>query len=59
MSIEIKEFDVKNVTDLEYEAFTKCRNLIRAERLPDDPPIPLEESIQGLKNIPDFLFGFI
>jgi GNAT superfamily N-acetyltransferase len=55
MSVEIMEFDVKNATDQEYEAFTNCRNLIRAERLPDDPPIPLEESIQGLKNIPDFV----
>jgi len=55
MSIEIKKFDFKNASDDEYAALHKYRNLIRAERLPDDPPIPIEESIQGLKNIPDFV----
>jgi GNAT superfamily N-acetyltransferase len=55
MLIEIKEFDYRNATDVEYEVFNKCRNQIRAERLPDDPPIPLEESIQGLKHFPDFI----
>lgn len=55
MSIEIIEFDPKNATEAEYTAFTMCRNLIRAERLPDDPPIPLEESVQGLKNIPEYI----
>jgi len=55
MSIEISEFDIKNATDQAYEAFNQCSNQIKAERLPDDPPTPLEESIQGLKNIPDYL----
>lgn len=55
MSVEIKEFDFRNATEDEYTAFNKCRNQIRLEQLPDDPPIPLEESIQGLKNLPDYI----
>ena len=27
-------------------------NRMRLERLPDDPPIPLEETIQNLQNLP-------
>jgi hypothetical protein len=30
-------------------------NRIRAEVLPDDPPIPLEEAISGGRNIPAFV----
>ena len=55
MAIEIKKFDYQNAAMNEYIAFTNCRNQIRAEQLPDDPPIPLEESIQGFKNFPDFI----
>ena len=55
MTIEILKFNIKNATDEEYEAFNKCRNQIRAEQLPDDPPITLEESIQGFKNFPDYI----
>jgi GNAT superfamily N-acetyltransferase len=55
MSIQIKEFDYRNATNDAYEAFNKCRNLIRAEQLPDDPPIPLKETIQGYQNFPDYV----
>jgi GNAT superfamily N-acetyltransferase len=30
-------------------------NLLRHERLPDDPPVPLDEMVQGMKNIPSFV----
>jgi GNAT superfamily N-acetyltransferase len=55
MSIEIKKFDFQNATNQEYQALNRHRNLIRSERLPDDLPIPLDEMIQDLKNIPDFV----
>lgn len=55
MSIEIKPFKYKCSTDYEYRAFTKCRNQIRAEQLPDDPPMPMEETVQGFKKFPAFL----
>lgn len=55
MSLKIKLFDYRNAADFEYKAYNDCRNQIRAERLPDDPPIPLEEAIQGFKNFPDYI----
>lgn len=57
MSIEIREFDFRNTAEEEYAAFNECRNLILSEQLPDDPPIPLEETIQWLKHLPEFV-GF-
>ena len=30
-------------------------NVIRKERFPDDPPIPLEEEIAGFRNVPEFV----
>jgi len=52
MSIQIKPFDFRNASDAEYRAYNQLSNVIRAERLPDDPPIPLEETIQRLQNAP-------
>lgn len=54
-SIEIKPFPFKEASPAEYEALNKHNNRLRRERLPDDPPIPLEEMIQSLKNLPPFL----
>ena len=51
----LKPFDFRNANDEEYVLFNNCRNRIRAERLPDDPPIPLKETIQTFKNIPPFV----
>jgi GNAT superfamily N-acetyltransferase len=39
----------------EYAAFNRHANRLRLERLPDDPPVPLEETIQNLQNIPSFI----
>ena len=55
MPIEIRAWDYRNATDDEVAAFNKCSNQMRAERLPDDPPTPLEETLQGLKNFPDYI----
>jgi len=54
-SFQIHPFNVKEASQAEYAALSEHNNLIRLERLPDDPPIPLEESIQELKNIPPFV----
>jgi GNAT superfamily N-acetyltransferase len=53
-SIQIHPFNIREASQAEYAALSQHNNLIRLERLPDDPPIPLEESIQELKNIPPF-----
>lgn len=55
MQFEIVEFDYRNATEAEYIALNACRNQIRAEALPDDPPLTLDETIQGLKNYPTFI----
>jgi hypothetical protein len=39
----------------DYAALNTSENRIRAERLPDDPPIPLSEAVQGWQNILDFV----
>lgn len=53
--LEFVPFDPRNAGDKEYQCESEFRNSIRHEELPDDPPIPLEEHIQGWKNIPAFV----
>lgn len=55
MSLKIKSFDYRNAGEGEFQAFNDCRNQLRAERLPDDPPQPLEEMTQALNNLPDYV----
>jgi len=52
MSTQIKPFDFRNASEAEYEAFNTLSNAFRLERLPDDPPVPLEETIQRLQHAP-------
>jgi mycothiol synthase len=52
MNIQIKPFDFRNASEAEYKAYNKLRNQIQAERLPDDPPVPLEETIQRMQHAP-------
>ncbi len=54
-SMQIHSFDIKNAAQADYTALNRHINLIRHERQPDDPPIPLKESIQELHNIPSFV----
>jgi len=48
-------FDCKGATPAEYAALNRHTNRMRLERLPDDPPVPLEELIQNLQSIPSFV----
>ncbi len=50
--LEIRPMDVRTATDQECAAANVFNNRIRAERLPDDPPIPLQEMVQGWRNLP-------
>lgn len=54
-SIQIHPFHVKDASPAEYAALNRLSNTIHREELPDDPAIPLEESILGLKNLPPFV----
>jgi GNAT superfamily N-acetyltransferase len=39
----------------DYAALNLFTNRIRLERLPDDPPVPVEETIQNIQSIPPFV----
>jgi len=54
-SQQIFPFNVKDASQAEYAALNRHNNILRRERLPDDPPIPLDEMIQGMHNIPSFV----
>lgn len=55
MNFEIKSFPVKTASDAEYRALAAFMNRMRAEQLPDDPPLSLEEWLGDFQNIPDFI----
>lgn len=52
--IQIRPFNIQDADQTEYAAINRHTNIIRRERLPDDPPIQLEETIQMFRNIPPF-----
>jgi mycothiol synthase len=51
-SVQILPFDGKAASQAEYAALNRHTNRMRLERLPDDPPIPLDETIQNLQSLP-------
>jgi GNAT superfamily N-acetyltransferase len=53
-NIEIYFFPVKDASQTEYDALNTHTNRIRLERLPDDPPVPRDETIRNLQSIPAF-----
>jgi mycothiol synthase len=54
-NIQIHPFNTKEASQAEYASLNRHTNRLRHEYLPDDPPIPLEESIQELKHLPPFV----
>jgi len=55
MPVDIRAWDFKHGTEEEVAAFNRCSNQMRAERWPDDPPVPVEETAQELKHFPDHI----
>ena len=53
--LKILPIDAKAATPREYAALNQHNNRLRQERLPDDPPIPLDEHIQYLQSLPPFV----
>jgi len=51
----IRPFNVKAASPAEYAALNRHNNHIRLERLPDDPPVPLEETIKNMQSLPPFV----
>lgn len=56
--MRLEPFSPKDATPREYEALNALMNRIRGERLPDDPPIPLDEDIRRWQHIPTFIDVF-
>ncbi|MGH2396412.1 MAG: GNAT family N-acetyltransferase [bacterium] len=53
--MQIQPFDPRHATDREIAALNTFRNVMRLERSPDDPPMPLEEETQRIRNSPTFV----
>lgn len=54
LKTEIQPINLRSASDREYACLNAFRNLLRAEMLPDDPPIPCDEEIRGWRALPDF-----
>lgn len=54
-SVHILPYNVREASPEDYAAYNRHINRARAERLPDDPPVPLEETIQSLRHLPAFI----
>ncbi len=55
MRTMIEQLNFKEATDSEFAALNKIINIVRFERQPDDPPIPLNETTNQIKNLPSFV----
>ncbi len=55
MSIKIELFPLTDASDGQYRQFNAFNNRLMAERLPDDPPIPLKDMLANIRTIPDFV----
>ena len=53
--VEIRVFDPATASEREWEAVLPLRRRLRAERLPDDPPVTLEALMGELRNQPPFI----
>lgn len=52
---EFEPIDLRYATEKEYARLSEFKNILNREYLPDDPPVPDEEQIQGWKNIPAYV----
>ncbi len=51
----IQELNVKGASLQVYQALRKLMDVVHKERQPDDPIVPLEETINQMKNLPSFV----
>ena len=51
----IQELNVKNASLPEYQALRKLMDVVHKERQPNDLVVPLEETINQMKNLPSFV----
>jgi mycothiol synthase len=55
MKIFFQSLDLGQASENDYACLNQFKNILNSEYLPDDPPIPLEERVQGWKSIPQFV----
>lgn len=55
MDVVFQPLNLRQAVENEYICLTQFRNALNHEYLPDDPPIPIEEFVQGCKTIPQFV----
>jgi len=55
LGLIVTPVDPREATDEQLVLTNDFGNRMRAERMPDDPPIPLEEHVAGIRNIPAFV----
>lgn len=53
--LTIQNLNLRQASENELAVFSGFANKMRAERLPDDPPIPLEDRIMRFRSIPAFV----
>lgn len=53
--MRIESIDLKQASDRDYAAMNTFHNRMRAERMPEDSPVPLDEEIRRLRNVPLFV----
>ncbi len=51
----IQSIEIRSASDTELAALSRFSNKIRAERLPDDPPIALQDHLKRFRSIPPFV----
>lgn len=52
-ALNIRSIDLRRASDHEYAALSEFWNIMRTERVPEDPPVPLEERVAGWRAIPE------
>lgn len=51
----IQELNIRDASLQEYQALRRLMDVVSKERQPDDPVVPLEETINQMKNLPTFV----
>jgi GNAT superfamily N-acetyltransferase len=54
-TVHLKTFDRLQAAESEYAALNAFENRLRAEAWPEDPPLPLEQTIRELRSVPPFV----
>jgi len=55
LGLELKHFDSEKALDVEWQALNVFNNLSKQEGFPEDPPTLLQDMINAMKSIPDFV----